>query len=300
MSDAEAKPFVELAVVSGKGGTGKTSLAASFAVLAQDVVLADCDVDAADLHLLLHPALRERKAFQSGSEAVIDKERCAGCGICMQVCRFDAVVKRRNGSEVYEIDDTACEGCGVCEYCCPEEAIEMRQADSGELYVSDTRYGRFVHAALKPAAENSGKLVTWVRETARSLAEHDRRRLVLIDGPPGIGCPVIASLTGVSRVLVVSEPTVSGLHDLDRVLSLARHFGVPASVCVNKWDLNPEMTDRIEQATRDAGADIGGRIRYDTGFTLSQIAGVPLVEHGGPAAQDVRAVWDDTRRRIHV
>lgn len=300
MSGQEAKPLVELAVISGKGGTGKTSLAASFAVLAQEAVLADCDVDAADLHLMLKPVLRERKAFQSGFEAVIHQDRCVQCGICMQVCRFDAVVKRQNGSERYSIDETACEGCGVCEYRCPEDAVEMRQADSGELYVSDTRYGRFVHAALKPAAENSGKLVTWVRETARSLAEEDGRRFVLIDGPPGIGCPVIASLTGVSRVLVVSEPTVSGLHDLDRVLSVARHFGVPASVCVNKWDLNPQMTERIEHAARDAGADTAGRVRYDTEFTRSQIAGVPLVEQGGAAAQDVRAVWDDTRRRIHI
>jgi MinD superfamily P-loop ATPase len=300
MSDRQAKPLVELAVISGKGGTGKTSLAASFAVLAHEAVLADCDVDAADLHLMLKPVLRRREAFQSGFEAVIHQERCAACGICMQVCRFDAVTMRRNGRDAYEIDETACEGCGVCEYRCPEAAIEMRQADSGELYVSDTRYGRFVHAALKPAAENSGKLVTWVRETARNLAQQDERQLVLIDGPPGIGCPVIASLTGVSRVLVVSEPTVSGLHDLDRVLSLARHFGVAASVCVNKWDLNPEMTERIEQAAQETGADTVGRVRYDTEFTRSQILGVPLIEHGGDAAEDVRAVWDDTRRRIGV
>ncbi len=283
----------ELVILSGKGGTGKTSVAASLAVLAREAVVADCDVDAADLHLVLSPAVRERHEFRAGHEAVVRPELCLRCGSCRAHCRFDAVRAPRagNGETAYAVDPLACEGCGVCARLCPEKAIEMRERVCGEWMVSDTRCGPLVHARLAPAAENSGKLVATVRREARRLAEATGRPLVLVDGPPGIGCPVIASVTGADRLLLVTEPTVSGEHDLLRVLALARHFGVPAAVCVNKWDLNRAATERIEAAARGAGATVAGRIRYDQGVTSAQIEARAVVETGAPAGEDIRELW---------
>jgi MinD superfamily P-loop ATPase len=283
----------ELVVISGKGGTGKTSLAASFAVLADRPVIADCDVDAADLHLVLAPDVKERHEFRSGHEAVIRQDDCSGCAVCETYCRFDAIKTNgtRPGDPMVFIDPIACEGCGVCVRFCPDQAIDFPERLCGEWMVSATRSGPMVHARLGVAAENSGKLVSIVRQKARDIAEQERRSLVIVDGPPGIGCPVIASLTGATLVLVVAEPTVSGEHDLDRVLSLTRHFGIPAFVCVNKWDLNPEMTDRIEAMARTAGARIAGRIRYDRSVTLAQMQERAVVETEAPSAEDVRNVW---------
>jgi len=287
----------ELVVISGKGGTGKTSLVASFAALAGGealaggAALADCDVDAADLHLLLAPEVRERHAFTSGREAVIRRADCTGCGECAEVCRFGAV-QEADGSR-YRIEPTACEGCGVCVRFCPAGAIDFPERDCGEWFVSATRFGPLVHARLGIAAENSGKLVTIVRNRAREIAAEQGRGLVLVDGPPGVGCPVIASLTGASAVLVVTEPTLSGEHDLRRVLELARHFGIPAAVCVNKWDVNPRMADRIERVAAEADAAPAGRVPYDRAFTEALLQGQALVEHqkDGPA-RAVRSVWD--------
>ena len=235
----------EFVVVSGKGGTGKTSLTASFAVLAGRSVVADCDVDAADLHLVLSPRVKLSGAFRAGHVAVIDAARCTACALCERTCRFDAVKRDAEGAgrPRFAIDPTACEGCGVCVRLCPERAIDFPERLSGEWYVSDTRCGPMVHARLGVAAENSGKLVWLVREKAREIAAREGHDLVLVDGPPGIGCPVIASLTGASAALVVTEPTLSGEHDMERVLQVARHFKVPAAVCVNKWDLNPDMKE---------------------------------------------------------
>jgi MinD superfamily P-loop ATPase len=284
----------ELVVVSGKGGTGKTSLTASFAALAGRSVIADCDVDAADLHLVLAPRVRLRKEFRAGHEAVINADLCTGCGLCREVCRFDAVRVDAEGSGEprFSVDTTACEGCGVCVRSCAEGAIDFPERVSGEWYVSDTRCGPMVHARLGIAAENSGKLVSIVRRQAREIAEREGQELLLVDGPPGIGCPVIASLTGTSAVLVVTEPTLSGEHDLERVLDLARHFEVPAAVCVNKWDLNPEMTARIERGASGCGAWTAGRVRYDPGVTAAQIQGKTVVEIDAPSGNDIRNLWN--------
>ncbi len=284
----------ELVVISGKGGTGKTSVTASLALLAGDAVTADCDVDAADLHLLLAPEVRERHDFTSGHEAVIDPGRCDGCGLCAEVCRFDAIAPGRDApGAVRRVDPVACEGCGVCVRFCPQQAIAFPARHCGEWMISDARSGPMVHARLGVAAENSGKLVSTVRQQARELAGREGRDLVLVDGPPGIGCPVIATVTGASLLLAVTEPTVSGAHDLDRVLSLAGHFGVPACVVVNKWDLAPDMADRIEAAARHRGARPLGRIRYDRGVTRAQIQARAAIETGTPAAADIRALWQE-------
>jgi len=284
----------ELVIISGKGGTGKTSVAAAFAVLADHPVIADCDVDAADLHLVLSPHVKERHEFRSGHEAVIRGEDCTRCGVCLDYCRFGAVKINggATGEAFFSIDSVSCEGCGVCVRFCPEKAIDFPECLCGEWMVSDTRCGPMVHARLGVAAENSGKLVSTVRREARRIAEEENRPMVIVDGPPGIGCPVIASVTGASLVFVVTEPTVSGEHDLERVLSLARHFTIPAAVCVNKWDLNAEMTERIEDKARRAGARIAGRIRYDRAVTLAQMQERAVVETEAPCAEDIRQIWN--------
>ena len=286
----------ELVILSGKGGTGKTSITGSFAALARNTVLADCDVDAADLHLLLGPNVRAKHDFISGNEAVIDPSRCTQCGACAELCRFQAI-SRKNGR--ITLDPFGCEGCGVCVEFCPEKAIAFPERRCGEWYESDTLYGPMIHAKLAPAAENSGKLVTRVRNAARTEAEKQGAELILIDGPPGIGCPVIASLSGATAVLVVTEPTVSGEHDLGRVLQLAKHFRVPAMVCVNKWDLNPETTLRIERTTVAAGAVPVGRIPYDTTFTTAMIHGRTVVDYPeSEAAENIIRIWEQLCQRI--
>jgi len=282
----------ELVIISGKGGTGKTSLTAALAVLAQRVVVADCDVDAADLHMLLSPQIQEKQIFFSGHEAIIRPDDCSACGICQNVCRFEAVHPEQNaGRAVYKIDPAACEGCGVCIHFCPTAAIDFPERRCGEWMLSQTRVGPMVHARLGVAAENSGKLVSLVRREARAMAERQDYSLILTDGPPGIGCPVIASVTGASQVVVITEPTVSGEHDLGRVLALARHFALPAAICVNKWDLNAEMTLRIENKAQASGARILGRIRYDSGVTRAMLLGKSIVEIETPAAEDIRTIW---------
>jgi len=292
----------ELVVISGKGGTGKTSLTASFAVLADRPVIADCDVDAADLHLLLSPQVTERHEFRSGHQAVVRDEECISCGVCLRYCRFDAIKVNRTstGREVFSIDPVACEGCGLCVRFCPVGAIDFPERRCGEWMISDTRCGPMVYARLGVAAENSGKLVSTVRREARRIAEEQHRHMVIVDGPPGIGCPAIASVTGASFVLVVTEPTVSGEHDLERVLSLMRHFDIPAAVCVNKWDLNAEMTERIEEKAYRMGAQIAGRIRYDPGVTLAQIQERAVVELDSPAAEDIRRLWQHVTQNAFV
>jgi len=293
----------ELVVISGKGGTGKTSLLACFAVLAGEAALADCDVDAADLHLVLTPKILRRELFRSGHEAVIRRELCRTCGKCFELCRFEAVQQEAtpaegfggDGRRVFRIDPVACEGCGVCVRFCPQGAIEFPERKCGEWFVSDTRCGPMVHARLSIAAENSGKLVSTVRREARRVAEARGLGLILVDGPPGIGCPVIASITGASSVLVVTEPTVAGEHDLERVLALCRHFGIPSAVCVNKWDLNEGMAQRIERRAQEQGAESVGRIPYDQMVTAAQLQARAVVELGGSAAEAIRGVWEHFR-----
>ena len=285
----------ELVVISGKGGTGKTSITASFAMLAKRPVVADCDVDAADLHLVLAPTLRERHVFMSGHQAIIMEEVCSNCGVCLPECRFDAIrpPAPKAGHSTYWIDATACEGCGVCLEICPMDVIDFPERRCGEWMISDTVCGPMVHARLGVAAENSGKLVSTVRQQARRIAEEGNHPIILVDGPPGIGCPVIASITGASHVLIVTEPSVSGEHDMERVLDLTRHFGIPTSVCVNKWDINVGMTERIEELARQARARVVGRIRYDPSVSLAQLQEQAVVETDCPCALDIRNVWKE-------
>ncbi len=285
----------EIVIISGKGGTGKTSLAASFAVLAGRSVIADCDVDAADLHLVLSPHAVEHHEFWSGHEAVIRPDDCSGCGECLRNCRDDAGLVHDDAAvgPTYAVDPISCEGCGVCVHFCPQQAIDFPERLCGEWMISETRCGPMVHARLGIAAENSGKLVTTVRNEARRLADEGHHSLIIVDGPPGIGCPVIASLTGSSSVLVVTEPTVSGEHDLNRILSLTEHFDVPAAVCVNKWDLNPGMAEKIEKNARDQGARVVGRVRYDRSVTAAQMQEKAVVEIDAPSAGDIRRIWEE-------
>jgi len=277
----------ELVVISGKGGTGKTSLAAAFADLAQSRILCDADVDAADLHLLMAPDVKRRTDFHGGGVAVIDPGLCSECGLCRELCRFCAI------SDGYTVDPIDCEGCGVCVDCCPDSAIAFPTKTCGEWYISATRFGPMVHARLGIAEENSGKLVTLVRQEARKIAEEESLDLIITDGPPGIGCPVIASLGGADSVLIVAEPTVSGMHDMERVASLATHFGVPGMLCVNKFDLNPDQTRAIEDEAARKGIDVLGRIPFDPVFTKSMIRGQTIFEYDGESetGSAVRRIW---------
>lgn len=292
-ADGEAK---EILVISGKGGTGKTTLTASFAALGRLCVIADCDVDAADLFLLTSPERLSSEPFSGGRAPVLDAGACTGCGLCVRRCRF-AALSLRDG--VVALDHFACEGCGLCSRICPEGAIAMRDQVNGEWYISRTPYGPMAHAKLHVAEENSGKLVTLVRKQARLLAVEEKLGLILIDGSPGIGCPVIASLAGVDYAVAVTEPTLSGLHDLKRVAELARRFGVEVGVCVNKCDLNSEMTGRIEEYCHGAGMGIIGRIPYDRSVVEALARSEPVVNaYDSPAAKAVREIWKRVRKRV--
>ena len=283
----------EVLVISGKGGTGKTSITASFAALSRDAVVADCDVDAADLHLVLAPETRRREAFIQGNLATVRTNACTACGRCSEVCRFGAVRTTTIGHAF--IDASSCEGCGVCVWNCPVQAIDFPERECGEWFVSETRFGTMVHARLRAAAENSGKLVSLVRREARRIAEERDRAILLTDGPPGVGCPVIASLTGADAAVIVTEPTVSGEHDMQRVLGLARHFRVPAYLCVNKWDINPAMSKRIETFAARENVRLLGRISYDAAVTDAQVSGRTVTEHGGTAAGEIRTIFSALR-----
>jgi len=287
----------EIVVISGKGGTGKTSITGCFAALAENAILADCDVDAADLHMLLSPEVISKTDFISGNEAKVREDDCTGGGICREKCKFDAIEVTPEGK--YRVDPYSCEGCMVCVEVCPVKAIDFPPNHCGEWYFSHTRFGPMVHARLGIAQENSGKLVSTVRREAAARAVELNKDLLIVDGPPGIGCPVIASITGASLLVVVTEPTISGKHDMKRVLELAKHFSVPALVIVNKWDINPEMTAEIERETVLAGALPIGRIPYDRAFTVAQINGRTLVEEKtGEAVDNITTIWEKVCRKL--
>lgn len=281
----------ELVILSGKGGTGKTSLTASFAVLAQNMMLCDADVDAADLHLLMDPKVRETHDFQGGNEAAILPDKCTQCGLCMELCRFDAI--RQDSAGRFLVDPIDCEGCGVCVDMCPEQAVDFPRKTCGQWFVSATRFGPMIHARLGIAEENSGRLVTLVREEARKRARINHIDLILTDGPPGIGCPVIASMGQANGVLIVTEPTVSGIHDMKRVAQLAAHFKIPALVCINKFDLNPDQGLAIEELARKNDIELAGRIPFDPEFTRAMILGKTVLETAGdsPAGRAIKEIW---------
>ncbi len=281
----------EIVVISGKGGTGKTSIAAAFASLANPITIADCDVDAPDLHLLLRPSVRERGLFRGGFVASIDQSKCTSCGECYRQCRFDAIeVTEDKGRRRYTIDTVSCEGCGVCKLVCPFDAVKLQESINGEWFISETRMGPLSHARLGIAEENSGRLVTLVREKASALTQGGN---VVIDGAPGTGCPVIASITGSRYAVVVTEPTVSGIHDMERVLDVTNHFGVPTGVIINKADLNRDMADRIRAVVHAYGVTYLGSIPYDEAFTKAQVKGLSVIEFdpNSKVSQYVREIW---------
>jgi len=295
--------MTELVVVSGKGGTGKTSIVGSLAVLAQNKVMVDCDVDAADLHLILNNNIEKTVDFIGGKQATIVEDRCNNCGLCVDYCRFDAInlappTLSTNGDK-YKIDPFACDGCGVCVRHCPEDALEFGDVVSGQWYLSTTAYGPLVHARLGLAQANSGKLVSILRQQARSLAIENQSELIIVDGPPGIGCPVIASTTGANYVLIVTEPSLSAIHDMERLRKLTRHFGIPTGICINKADINPELTARIEGFAKSNRVAIVGRIPFDPAVTQAQLAHTTVIERPlSRAAVEINKLWDSLETEL--
>ncbi|MCW3979136.1 MAG: 4Fe-4S binding protein [Candidatus Bathyarchaeota archaeon] len=283
----------QMTILSGKGGTGKTTVTASFAALAENAVLADCDVDASNLHLLLKPKVLKTLEFKGLKLAVIDPELCTRCGLCEEKCRFNAI-------RDYEVDPVRCEGCGVCVEVCPAGAVDFVERVCGHAYVSETKYGPMSHARLKPGMENSGKLVTLVRQNAKELAEEGEHELVLSDGPPGIGCPVIASLADTDHGLVVVEPTLSGIHDLERALALLEHFKVEPLVCVNKRDLNEENTEAIRSFCSEKDIEVVGLVPFDPLVTKAMVAGQPVVEYAPDSAAStaIGEMWKEIRIQL--
>ncbi len=284
----------EIVILSGKGGTGKTTVAASFASLAGNSVIADCDVDAADLHLILRPSIRISNQFFCGHLAEIRGKDCIHCGACLTHCRFEAVIMKGDaaGEAEFSISESACEGCGACVKLCPVKAIDFNERYCGEWYVSGTRFGPMVHAVLAPGAENSGKLVGMVRTKARELAMGSEGKMLITDGPPGIGCPVISSVTGAEEVLLVAEPTPPGIHDLQRAISLARHFDTKIFICVNRFDINIELTENIEKIAAETGSKFAGKIPYDMDVVCANDKGIPVVEHGkSDAGNAIAEIW---------
>ena len=284
----------ELVIISGKGGTGKTSMVSSIASLANNKILCDADVDAADLHLIMSPEVLKTGLFKGGGEAIINKDKCIECGLCRKLCKWDAI------SDDFIVDSIDCEGCGVCFYFCPEKAIDFPQKTCGEWFISDTRFGPMVHARLGIAEENSGKLVSLVRKEARDLAEKKGLDLIITDGAPGVGCPVIASIGGADAVLIVTEPTVSGLHDMSRVAELAAFFKIPAMVCVNKYDLNPEKAEEIKKYAEEHDMLFVGKIPFDPVFTKAMVQGNNIFEYDPEAGvcTDIRAIWDKASEKL--
>jgi len=293
----------EIVVISGKGGTGKTSIVAAFANLAKSAVFADCDVDAADLHLVLEPDVKQTFDFSGGKQASIIAEKCIGCGKCKELCRFNAINFDGPANEIvaktFTVDPVSCEGCKVCVEFCPADAIEFKDAINGQWFISDTRFGTMVHAKLGIAEENSGKLVFLIRKETKRIAEEQKKDLIIVDGSPGIGCPVIASITGADLVLIITEPTLSGKHDLERVAELAAIFKIPALVCINKADINPEITKEIEEDAKSMGLKIAGKIRYTQDFTKAQIAESTVIEYtSDDVTEQLRALWKNVTNAL--
>ncbi|MBU1044008.1 MAG: ATP-binding protein [Candidatus Omnitrophica bacterium] len=284
----------QILIISGKGGTGKTVLTGALAALATNKVMADCDVDAADLHLLLAPNIKQTHEFRSGKTAFLDKSFCKQCGRCINLCRFQAI------NENYLIDPIACEGCGFCSFACPQNAISMQENICGHWFVSDTRFGAMVHAKLGIAEENSGKLVALVRKQAKDLAEKNKCDWVIIDGAPGIGCPVIASLSGIDCALIITEPTLCGLHDAARVIEVARHFSVPVRMVINKYDLNILMSETIEKYCNENNVELIGKISFDKSVVAAMVEGKTIIEYKNCLAKkEIIAIWEKLKQDLN-
>ena len=286
----------QITILSGKGGTGKTTITAAFAVLAREAVVADCDVDAPDLHMLLHPEILETREFRGSKMAVINESKCIKCGICREKCRFDAI------TQDLTVDPFSCEGCGVCAIVCPVNAVTLTERISGYAYISKIKYGFMAHALLNPGESNSGKLVTVVRQNAKLLAEREKAGLVIIDGPPGIGCPVIASVTGVDAGLVVTEPTMSGIHDLERAIQLLRHFNVRPFVCVNMYNINEDNTNKISRFCKENSVEVIGKIPFNPVVTEAMVNGKSVMEYSPECdvAKDIATMWDRLCRELSL
>lgn len=281
----------QIVIISGKGGTGKTVIAGAFAALAKNKVMVDCDVDAANLHLLLHPDIKEKFLFKGLPRAFINQDKCTGCGECMRVCRYNAVIQSEDGK--LHIDEIYCEGCMVCLHICPSKAIDMVDNIAGEWYISKTKYGVMVHGKLGIAEENSGKLVAKIRQVAKEIAEKSHCEYIIIDGPPGIGCPVISSITGTDAVLIVTEPTLSGMHDMKRVIELTCHFKTKTFVVINKYDINPEMTEKIEKYCQKSKIELVGKIAYDSIVIEAMVNRKTVVEYSDrEVAKQIKNVWE--------
>ena len=286
----------EILILSGKGGTGKTTLAASFACIVPENIMADCDVDASDLHLLLTPRIVERHDFVSGVKAEVVSENCTACGTCIELCAFNAIALDDQGHA--RVENFSCEGCGVCAWFCPEEAVILHDNHCGQWFRSETEYGPMVHAALNPGEENSGRLVALVKRETRDLAQQLDKKWVVVDGPPGIGCPVIASMSGSDIIVAVTEPTESGLHDLKRVAELAAHFKVPLSVCVNKWDLNEKKTGEITSWCESNGIKVAGKIGFSEDVVKAIVAGKPIVKTDCMASKEIIHIWENIKTQL--
>ena len=280
----------QLTILSGKGGTGKTTLTASFVALEKNAVVADCDVDAPDLHMLLHPEIIETQKFTGSKLAVIDPAKCLDWSMCREKCRFDAI------TEKFKVDPISCEGCGVCTIVCPSKAVTLIERESGYAYISKTKYGFMAHALLNPSEGNSGKLVTLVRQNAKKLAKQENGKIIIVDGPPGIGCPVIASVAGVDAGFVVTEPTMSGIHDLKRALQLLEHFKVTPVVCVNMYDINMENTEKILRFCRENNIEVAGKVPFSPKVTEAMVNGKTIIEYAPESnvAKEIRDIWKKT------
>jgi len=284
----------QLTIISGKGGTGKTSITAAFASLTKNAVFADCDVDAADLHLILKPKIRKTMVFHGLKIPEIDKNKCIDCKKCYESCEFNAINKD------IDLIKESCEGCGVCEYICPADAIKMVDRNSGFAYVSETRFGPMAHAVLETAEEASGKLVTLVRENAKKILEEKEKKLIIIDGPPGIGCPVISSITGVDLVLIITEPTLSAIHDLERIYEVTCHFKIPAIVCINKYDINLDNTKKIEEYCNQNKIPIVGKIPYDNTMTRAMVDEKSVIEFSnGFLSNKITEMWNYIKGKLN-
>ena len=277
----------QVTILSGKGGTGKTTITASYAALSENAVFADCDVDASNLHLLLKPEIKEKIEFKGLNVAYIDQEKCIKCGLCIKLCKFGAI-------DEFQVDPIHCEGCKVCVVNCPVEAIQFNERVCGYAYISESKYGPMSHARLTPGMENSGKLVTLVRQNASKIAEKYGKELVLVDGSPGIGCPVIASIANIDAAVVVVEPTLSGIHDLKRAIKLLNHFKVIPSVLINKFDINEENTSAIKKYCTLNDIILLGEIPFDPTVTRSMVHGIPVVEYDveSISAKAIIKTWD--------